>query len=357
MHQQEGSLNILSVNKTLMGWTRSIDPLFRKNSFLRFSKLLLDFELIDFTSVVNHEVFGHGSVAREMGGYSEYSIRLNGFVWGGTIWSYGFTHTEDSSLFSLASGSGVNQVLGYEAQKYLFTKDRVSVDELFLLAPKLDFSMYLYVTANPHSDYASFISSNRDPARIVRGLCEKYYGTAYSSDQLLAAYDQMKFYSYYSFLDPGILAGLYSIYAYTFLDQYEYEIPGFLFRDLKISPGTRITYNPYGPDAYLDFYIKPANVSNPPLLVFYLRSGEFAGNGSWGTGFEFYNLKKILDGFRFDFWHQPDGNGFNLEMSNKIKVNDKISFLFNPYYKTRGYLIGKPFGEGMRLFGGIGIIL
>jgi len=305
---------------------------------------------------MNHEVFGHGAVARELGGYAEYRFYWLG-NWRGKFWSSGISHTEDTRLFLTTGGSEANQVLGYESQKYLYTKDHVTADDLFLVLPKLDFLAYLLVTVNPHGDYSKFVSDSYDPPMIVKRLTQKYYGANYTKAQVMGVYDQMLASSYFSLFDFSVVTGLYSIFAYTFYDKYEYTIPGFDFGRIRMIPGTRFTYTPLGPDSYLDFYFKQRDIPDPPLFICYLRSGEFAGNGSFGTGFEFYNLKKIIDGISVDFWRQPDGSGFSLEMTNKIKMNQQLSFLLNTNYKTEGYLMGKPFGRGFRAFGGVELVL
>lgn len=356
MYKQEGAVDVLSLNKLLVDWSKSINPPFRRNALTRFAKEIINFEIFDLTASMNHEIFGHGAVARELGGYSEYGFYWLG-NWRGKFWSSGINYTEDTRIFQTTSGSEANQELGYESQKYLYTKDSVTSDDLFLLLPKLDFLAYLLVTSNPHGDYSKFMNSGYDPQRIVMRLSQKYYGANYTKAQVMGVYDQMLASSYSSLFDFGIVTGIYSIFAYTFLDKYEYTVPGFYFGKIKMIPGTRFTYTPLGPDTYLDFYFKQRDVTDPPLFIYYLRGGEFAGNGSWGTGFELYNLKKIIDGMRFDFWHQPDGNGFNLEMTNKIKINSKLSLLLDTYYKSRGYLIGKPYEKGLRAFGGVELVL
>ncbi len=355
LYKQEGAINILSLNKFLLRSSKSMNPFFRQNPVLRFTKLFLNFELMDFTAVANHEIFGHGSVARELGGYATYKLWFNGFSWSGRAWYHNVNFDQNSNLFATAAGSEANQVLGFESQKYLYLKDNITADDFFLLIPKLDFPSYFFNTANPHFDLSKFLKCSGDPAMIIKRLCRKYHG-GYSAQNILDTYDQMRNHSYYVIIDPGILMGIYSILGYTFLNQYEYEIPGLNLYKYKIMLGTRCTYNPYGPDAYLDFYIKPREVSDPPLSIFYVRGGEYAEDAHWGLGIEFYNLRSIVNNIKLDFWHQPDDYGFNIEFLNKVKINDQCSLLLDTYYKTTGYLIGKPYGEGIRLFGGIEFI-
>ncbi len=356
LYKQEGAINILSLNKFLLHSSKSLNPFLQQTPALRFTKFIINSHLMGFTTIANHEIFGHGSVARELGGYATYKLWFNGFSWSGLTWYHNVTFDQNSHLFATAAGSEANQVLGFESQKYLYLKDKITADDFFLLFPKLDFPFYFFGTANPHRDLSKFLNSTGDPAMIIKRLCRKYYGD-YSTQNILDTYDQMRNYSYYAIIDPSILMRFYSIYGYIFLNQYEYEMPGLNLYKYKIMFGTRCTYNPYGPDAYLDFYIKPREVSDPPLSIFYVRGGEYAGNTHWGLGVEFYNLKSIMNNVKLDFWHQPDDYGYNIEFLNKIKVNARCSLLLDTYYKTTGYLIGKPYGEGIRLFGGVELIL
>jgi hypothetical protein len=357
MSKQEGAINILTLNKALLYGSNSMNPFFRQNPALRFAKLFLNFELMDFTLIVNHEVYGHGSAAREYGGYANYKIYMKGITWSGYTWYKNVSFDQNGSIYAAASGTEANQVLGFESQKTLYARNKISADDFWLLLPKLDFTIYVLRTCDPHTQLTAFLNCDGDKARIIRRLCEKYYGIGYSTQNLQNAYDQMKNSSYYAIIDPAILTGLYSIFAYTFYDQYEYEVPGFHFNGHKITPGTRVAYNPYGPDAYLDFYIKPIGVKDPHLIIPYIRGGEFAGKTNWGFGVEFYNLKKVIDNIRFDLWRQENDFGLNVEVLNKFKINEQCSFLLDTYYKTAGYLIGKPYLHGVRMFGGIELIL
>lgn len=353
-YKQEGALNFLAINKEILSLIDSTKQFLPQNSLFRFSRQLLNFELIDLTSVINHEYFGHGSVVRELGGIADYRIVFKGFYWGGQTNSSGINYTQDNNIFMLASGSETNQVLGFESQKKLYLKDKLSSSDFFLIMPKLDFAAYLYMTEDPNQNINKFKSSDSDPSRIIVNLCQKYYGTTYSDKNLLDSYNQMKLFSYYSLLDPCVIWGISSSFSYIISNQDEFSLPWLTISKYKILPGTRLIYNPSGPDAYLDFYIKPISTQTEPILsVIYLRTGEFASDNTYGVGIEVSNIRKIVDKVAIDFWRQKDGYGLNLEMKNILQANDTFSTFINTYYKTKGYLFGKPYEEGIRSYLGL----
>ena len=248
-----------------------------------------------FTSVVEHEVFGHGYRIRDIDN-GKMSVTGYQFDWpppygpGNAATNFSFfpsqVTTTDLTCISMAGLEAQAILAEQTAHKWLEGRRIDPRQTVLYLASR--FALNLYAPADELDGH--------DIAEYVQSLNWTYTESACTTKQLETL-------SWINFADPFTYYSIYAWFHYIVSGK-ETNIPmipiggyGYLF-------GARLGLTPFGPEYFFDNYLAKGN--NP--IYFYMKGGNHAKNTYLGLGFLAPRL--LIDnhwslGVRFDSWWQP----------------------------------------------------
>lgn len=329
----------------------------------RALELPIWWSLDQVTSIVQHEIFGHGYRLRELGITPKgYTIRYDS----------GATYFKLSDSFLVGNLLAVD-VAGLEAESILAQKAKMqwlrqgSIDgRLAPLYFQAEQSLFFYTlithlgqlrgnTPSPGNDVSSYIY-----------LLNK----TYPSNSINIG--KLTLWSAFNWLDPMTFYSLFS--SFHFVTQgAPWPIPMIpLTENIRYLPNIKIGYAPYGPEAYIENFL---TVDNHPWY-FYIKGGSKSG----GIGCkidQIYKLGTVCFGLNIDTWIQRKYIGSatikDLEEEKSVAVSKgkqagiatsvtaqiplyrDIQLFVEFGGKTAGYLPGYALSGALTLRGGISI--
>jgi hypothetical protein len=314
------------------------------------------------TSMVQHEIFGHGYRLRELGvtpkGYTFY-------VYGGAA-----TYFNVSDSFLVGNMLAVD-VAGLEAEAILADVSKMNwmregaIDgRLAITYFQAEQSVFFYTlithlgrlkgnAPSPGNDVESYLS---------------YLNATYPSNP--TSIGNLTLWASFNWLDPMTWYSLFSWFYYI-AEGASYKIPMIqLSESTRYLPNIKIGYAPYAPEAYLQNFF---TINKKPLYG-YIKGGK----RSVGLGGIYDSLVEAKDftlGLHFDAWlHRQFVSSANLEdykkgrsvaapnqkifgaalsVTSRIKLFSHTSLFLELGGKTAGYLPGYPLSGALTARGGI----
>jgi hypothetical protein len=127
----------------------------------------------------------------------------------------------------------------------------------------------------------------------------------------------------------------------------------------RVMPSVRANLGELGAENYYDLYLLTPRSGT---ILLYYRQGGNLHDQLYGGGAEINHLS-LASSFRLstqlDYWHneRTGGNGINAMETLRYAVSDRFFLSASAGYKTKGGLIGKPYGAGFYGYAGLGIRL
>lgn len=253
-----------------------------------------------FTSVVQHEVFGHGFRIRDFGGHyfsvSGYDFHLPPpYGDGGACTSFKCNPgTVSSTMFTSISMAGI------EAQQILANETKLKWLESRKVDPR---QAVLYLV----SQYALNLYSSHEKLQV--GDLEghdiadyaRFLNFTYTESELNVS--NMRNLSWINLADPYTYYSIFAWFRYLSVGK-ETSIPMIPIKGYGYLFGARQGLTPFGPEYFMDNYLVKGK--NP--IYFYLKGGSHAGNDYYGCGYfapKLWIYGKWAVGTRFDTWWQP----------------------------------------------------
>jgi hypothetical protein len=340
---------------------------------------------------IPHEYFGHHSRAKEFGITPKLNLNFPR-LGGDNI----FLVTQNMPVLQRqmisASGPEVTATIAYKATQQLYS-DNYSPTYLgnFLLSGKI-IDQYIYLQnnvkpflENPNDYYkkeADYFKKNpvpNDPLSYVLALTESYgyYGSfldknkiwvqqfpdmsVYTQNEFIKdQYNRMKSAYLQTALDPTNLYFLYANALYLVKGKTFFKPFMFKIKNVSFMPSVRANLGENGIENYYDLFLK---VKKLPAFSVYYRTGGNMFHKTKGFGTEFRNLKitdRIKINGQLDYWNNERTKTNNFNIATGINLTDKknlFSISGNIGYKPYGNLMGKPFGEGIYGYIGLGMNL
>ena len=337
-----------------------------------------EFILAGGLSVVQHEVMGHGSRAREFDLNPDYGFGLDFSGWT----SVG--KAPESNLQNIvldAGGMEGDSIMAHRILRDLYTGGGADGSKIPLMAlGKIDFSLYCFETPNPTrspndftdeansgNDVASYIISRQaqrrhaDPADVWNNN----YPIDFTDRLLGKTYDQLQEAAIWNLADPAALAAMYSYVVDHAIGGHTQVRPPVvpLGGGFGLTAGTRAFAGPEEVTRFLDLYF----VTPGPLFTVYGRDLQGVADQTYGWGAGLYGapvplLTGVTFGLAGDVWQVPespeglyDGSGWNA-------VGEVDALLFGRWgvsgkvgAKSRGYFPGTPMESGA--YGGAGLLV
>lgn len=254
------------------------------------------------TTVVQHEIFGHGYRIRDLGkaraSVEDYSFNLPppyGPGGAATMYSYNPANFSSPQEYNAIAIGGVeaNGILANTMKEQWVEKGAFSARQSMLyLFAQHDISMYVS-SLGPEEDDEE---DGHDINRYLKMLQLTYPGYTLSKNSL-------KRMARIGIFDPFSYIALYGWFHYTATGK-ETPLPMFHFDNFSYLPSARLGLTPFGPEYIVDNYIR---YKDKPAY-FYLKDGKFAGNRYLGLGIhapELFSHRCHSLGLKLDLWRQP----------------------------------------------------
>ncbi len=322
--------------------------------------LLIDFPAVNMLSVFQHEYFGHGYKARELGlsdigyqfappfpyGKGNASTRLDGEF-------LGLTPHGQSAVFY--SGSQATSIMAKSLRLRFVKNGSMNYQEALLyLNAFADLTAYVLTTdlqsAEGGNDITNFIRvtyPGESPEEKLKKLKERVV---------------------VNFLSPFLYFSLYTFYkSYYWSGVSENALPMIPFQGFNYLPSFRFGLSPHGYELIFENYIHTAGHA----ACLYFRYGEPRIHENWGAGVDVTGLFRTralsLDG-DVHFWKQPPlllsgsghaggrasfGSAAFLTATISPFMRRNIHFLVQAGYKTGGFLEGENLSKDFILRAGL----
>jgi len=332
--------------------------------------LFLDAPMADMETAVVHEVFGHGARAREFGAHPTYTFRLP-LVYGlilspndpnlGVVGEYGSVALppEEDLLVRLGGAESGYVMAWWIDAEAAAAHGWVHHDDLLVYAA----AKLMYVTTLFDSTIETQNLGHEDDMAAYVSDLQLRFGRYTAEDRreivgrLRAAYA-------WNLADPTLL---YAIYG-TLVDSL-WKGRAFSRLPLPSIDGTtfyatpRFAFTPFGAEHYLDVFLARGTV----LVDAYGRIGSSGLASYSGAGVRVLGwtpVRVLSLGGEADVWAQPDAlpggwnvlgwqpppptdePGANVGLFARVAISDQVGITGKLACKTRGFLMGQPYGSG-----------
>lgn len=327
-------------------------------------------------SVVQHEVFGHGSRAREFNLDPEYGFGLDFSGWTSV------RKDPESNLQNIllaTGGTEADSLLAQRILRDLYTGNGTDGSKVpLMLLTKVDFSLYCLITPDPSdapddfseeyengNDIAYYLVSRQaqrrqgDPAQVWNNE----YSIDYRDPELHDNYDEVRAAAIWNLVDPAALASLYG-YAVDHVARGRTQvrppvIP--LGGGFGVTAGTRAFIGPEEVSRFLDLYV----ITPGPLVNVYARDLSNPSETSLGWGGGLYGIPlgpRVTLSVAGDVWQVPESAEGLYEGSGWNAVGELNALLFRNWgiackagAKSEGFFPGTPVESGV--YGGGGLLV
>jgi hypothetical protein len=339
----------------------------------RAAKLLfVDFTLASLATVFIHEVYGHGARGREAGLWPTYVFSVPP-PWGWLLDPHGprflgatsnaYSFDADRDQLMVAAGIEANYYTAHFVTAGAMQRGgslRYGDALLYMVSKAAYVGSFLQPGAAPKD--SRFATD--DVEEYVQGLAARFNLDRPNDPQRLR---WMLFYSYIgNVLDPMLwLSAYHTLVSYGWFGAREARLPSIAAGPLRLFPSTRYNLTPFGPEHYLDLFgFNDAFTGNV-----YVRAGSsgLAFYGGFGARlFRYEPVPWLRLGAELDVWLQPQTvfnvrnlydrpltAGVNYAVSAELLLYGPFGVLGRLAYKTRGYAMGQPLGEGVHGYFGV----
>lgn len=324
------------------------------------------------TMVAQHEIFGHGYRARDLG---EEKIKVTSYlvlpIGGLTRFETKANLTPSDYLALTIGGVEANSLLANTLEKSWIRDGKIDGRQSFLwLLSHGDLPEYLSQTKDVSSrDILQNPFSGNDMISYL-GQINTLYGSSQPIEDQIK--DLNKRGSLSCWLNPFSYLTILANFSHIFFNS-SVSLSGFSLGSLNFLPQYQLGLTPFGPENIYKGYLWQTGSS---LTTFYLKEGRFADHSYRGLGIENKELWKTkygLVGASLDLWHQPEltkrpycfgeDKAFSLQdwvqSSSKEELTTKkwgaLAALYYKYpfrqntnnlwlqlgYKTKGYVPGE----------------
>ncbi len=327
-------------------------------------------------SVVQHEVFGHGSRGREFNLDPAYGfgVDFSGYT------SLGKDPvSNEQNIMLTAGGTEGDSILAHRILRDLYTGDGADGAKIPLMAfAKLDFSLYCLITPDPAgnpddfhdaytngNDIAYYLTARQaqrnggDPAAVWNNE----YAVDYNDRLLARNYDDLRAAAIWNLIDPAVLASVYGYVAdHLVRGRPQVKPPVIpLGGGCGLTAGTRAFLGPEEVTRFLDVYL----VTPGALVTFYGRDLQSSVDESYGWGGAVYGLHlgdRVTASFAGDYWKVPQsaeglysGDGWNACAELDAIVFGNWGFSAKIGAKSEGFFPGTPMDSGT--YAGAGVLV
>jgi len=267
---------------------------------VRFLELSLIYNpLAAWSSVAQHEIFGHGYRIRDLGKnvaqVHSYHVEApfpfsNKPAQGATYFSFSPDITLSQIMAIDIAGIEANYVFSRVIKKQWIQAGSISGRETALYDQNALMGT-LYALSLQENNAAS-----HDIAAYLDDLNAAYPNAHLSKVHLNR---QML----WNLVDPMLYYNMWASWSYILYGK-SVPIPMFRIKSVRFLPNLRTELTPFGIENYFESYF----MYNDKLTYFYARQGKHAGQTYWGVGIDkkgIFTRKKTSFDVKLEFWKQP----------------------------------------------------
>lgn len=326
------------------------------------------------TTVVQHEIFGHGYRIRDLGSkkvkLNKYTIKFQltplglGLKEASTGYHYNpETYNHSDSLLMAIGGMEANSILAHNVIMSWLNKGQIDGRQAVLWNyAYMDQFNYIFSTRWVYN-FESAIESGHDILNYVATLNYIYS----QEDSLRGQLNNLESRVLLAALfNPFTYLSSYSTYSYIFFNS-AVSIPSIQLGEYHFLPAYRLGLTPFGPEDIIEMFYWSEGLA--PIYA-YWKQGEFSLNKYVGLGLECQNmvLTKMGDfGLKLDLWHQPHmltrvvydqkgythqelfgkhlGGALSLFFQKALQNDSNKNIWLQLGYKTKGFLPGETYKQ------------
>lgn len=333
--------------------------------------VFLDLPIASLQVLVIHEVFGHGSRAQAWGAKPAYSFHVP-FPYG---WIFQ-DHSENSAETTQA-GTGTRErnlpmsAGGIEAEYY--SAYRVGLGAVALDGHLSHTRQLLYIAAKlvycpSFLDPLGSDSPSNDVHNYVVEMADRYNRWRFVDRAALA--DRVRHAYAANFLDPTFWLSAYAyVVEYLGHGRSAWRLPMLPVGPVSLYASTRFALSPFGAEHYLDLFAR----FRGRTFTLYGRAVSSGLALAWGMGMKGLDLMRVGGvgiNVAVDVWDQPEmlcdpsqayvfnrpqRGGVNVAMALDWKLLGRVGLTGKLAWKTDGFLMGQPLGQGP--YGWIGVAI
>lgn len=334
-----------------------------KSFFIDLSLAAVEEELI-------HEVFGHGARVRPWGANPSFSIHLP--------YPYRWIFQDHSTVNAETNAADFGQrerllafVAGGVESEY-YSAYRIGLDAVRLDGRFPHSRQFLYVVAKVaylpsfvHPLNAS-LDEVDDVGSYVVQIAERFNRWRPAERQSVA--DHVRDAYIANYIDPTLWLSIYGyLVEYIGRGRADWQLPMLKAGPISLYASTRFALSPFGAEHYLDLFARWRGRT----FTLYGRAVSSELATAWGSGIRCLDLMRVGGlglGMEIDAWEQPELlldtryinvfnrpqlGGLSLAADVDWKIAGRLGLTGKIGWKTEGWLMGEPLGEGP--YGWIGL--
>lgn len=255
--------------------------------------------LAAWSSVAQHEIFGHGYRIRDLGKdvaqVQSYHVEApfpfsNESAQGVTYFNYSPDITLSQMMAIDIAGIEANYVFSRVIKKQWFQEGSISGRETNLYDQNALMGTFYALSLQDEN------AASHDIAAYLDNLNAAYPNASLSKLHL-------KRQMLWNLVDPMLYYNIWASFSYILYGK-SVPIPMFRIKSVRFLPNLRTELTPFGIENYFESYF----MYNNKLTYFYARQGKHAGHTYWGMGIDkkgIFMRKKTSFDIKLEFWKQP----------------------------------------------------
>lgn len=330
--------------------------------------VFVDHPIAVFLLVLQHEAFGHGGRARELGSNATFRMgspwTVNAIFQGGTRFGGGATfETVDSPqgrriVYLGGTESNARSAMAIE-RELAAGRSAHPIQLMYFVRSRWYASQYVLRTPHPERDPRGFFDESHggDVAVYLAELNRQYYGETGiapdgATDTVLAEYRRLRSQAWVNLADPGAWLAVWTIMRGSALGAGAMPIPALRVAGRRLLPVVSADWMVDGGALSIEMIVggRPDGGSGTRWMSFVGRRGRGPAGGFWNAGAASEMLLEwnaLRVGGEVELWNQPAsdaGAGASVRMvatSSRFK-----GLLLDVGVKSDGHWPGRPIDSG-----------
>jgi len=293
-----------------------------------------------------HEYIGHGSVIRDLG-YRDIRYRYNWSTLNESAANYARSDlmdaqgTNEEKILSFAGGLSSSQLYLLDAEKEMYRTNKAT----------LIFAKAVQIAASD----LGYLATSLKPNHLGDGSAwTETFELMHNNDAVLAATYAKKAKTAVEradMMNPALYWTAVMFLHYFWTGDDSLYAPMLPVAGLKFAFSPKVNLTPLGAENYYYFFVN----RNNKLLSLYYRTGEAPEGNITGYGVEFgpINIAGVALTPGYDTWSLPSvaylkysKSGYNAQLKLDVPLYRSLGLTGKAAYKTKGYILGLPLGDG-----------
>ena len=331
--------------------------------------LFVDHPIAVFLLVLQHEAFGHGGRARELGSQATFRMgspwTIDALFKGGTRFGGGASFeavaTPQERRVVYLGGTESNARSATLVERELVAgRSAHPIQLLYFVRSRWYASQYVLRTPHPVRDPAGFFDESHggDVATYLGELNRQYYGDIGIApdgvaETLIPEYRRLRRQAWVNLADPGAWLALWTLGRNSALGANATAIPTLALGGRRFLPVLSADWMVDGGALSIEAVIagrSDQQTTGPRWFSFVARRGHGPAGGFWNAGAateKLLTLKAFRIGGEFEVWNQPSSGGGGGATARLVAIEGPAKgLLIELGAKSDGHWPGRPINSG-----------